>query len=144
MKIIATNRRAKFDYDLKESLIAGIALSGAEVKSTKSGHISLKGSFVNLNRGELYLVNAHITPYKYASDKNADPTRSRKLLVHKKELARLTGLKLAGMSLVPTAVGLQRSLIKIEIGIGRGRKKFDKREVAKKRQAERDITRQGS
>ena len=141
MKIVATNRRAKFDYEVSERLIAGIVLSGAEVKSVKQGHISLRGSYVTLTNDELYLLNTHISPYKYAGAKAFEPTRSRKLLVHKQEIARLAGLKQSGLALVPLAVGLERSLIKIEIGVGRGRKRGDKREVVKKRQAKREIAR---
>ena len=141
MKIIAKNRRARFDYDITETLIAGIALTGAEVKSIKTGHVSLKGTFVTLNQGELWLLNAHVSPYKYAQNTDYQPTRSRKLLVSKKELSRLAGLKQSGMSLIPLALGLQRGLIKVEVGVGRGRKRYDKREVAKKRQADREIAR---
>lgn len=141
MKIVAKNRRAKFDYDLKEQLITGVVLTGPEVKSVKLGHISLKGSFVTVNNGELYLLNAHISPYKQAQAEDFEPTRSRKLLVHKKELERLATLKQNGNTLVPIAVGLEHGLIKLEIGVGRGRKRYDKRAVAQKRQADREAAR---
>lgn len=139
MKIIATNRRARFDYDISAKLVAGIVLSGAEVKSAKAGHISLKGSFAQIVGGELVLINAHISPYKYAKVEPQSETRTRKLLVHKKEIARLVGLKQSGLHLVPTAAGLERGLIKVELGIGKSRKKHDKRERLKKRQAEREV-----
>lgn len=141
MKILAKNRRARYDYDLTETLVAGIALSGPEVKSIKNGHISLKGSYVSIDNGELYLLNAHVSPYKFASDQENDETRPRKLLVHKKELERLIGLKQNGLAMVPTAVGLQRGLVKVEVGVGRGLKRFDKRESKRKRDATRDIER---
>ncbi len=141
MKILASNKRAKFDYDLSETIVAGVVLSGPEVKSAKAGHVSLKGSFVSINRGELYLLNTHISPYQPAQDANYEPTRSRKLLVHGQQLKRLIGLKQSGLSLVPTAVGLEHGLVKVEFGIGRGRKRQDKRAVIKKREADRDIAR---
>ena len=138
MKVIATNRRAKFDYAITENLLAGVVLSGSEVKSVKAGHISLKGSFATINRGELYLLNAHISPYKYAGALEIDETRSRKLLVHKKELERLAAMKQSGLSMVPMAVGVERGFVKIKIGIGRGKRIFDKRETIKKREAKRE------
>jgi SsrA-binding protein len=141
MKILASNRRAKFDYDISETLVAGVVLSGAEVKSAKAGHISLKGSYATINRGELYLLNAHISPYASAKSESFEQTRSRKLLIHKTQLNRLIGLKQSGLSLVPLAIGQERGLVKVEVGIGRGRKVHDKRSSIKARQAQRDIDR---
>lgn len=141
MKILATNRRARHDYELKDTLITGVVLTGAEVKSAKLGHISLKGAYVNVLKGELYLINAHISPYKYANAPDFDETRSRKLLIHKAELDRLLASKQAGMAMVPLAVGLQKGLVKIEVGVGRGKKQYDKRQAIKKRDAERDAAR---
>lgn len=141
MKIIARNRRARFDYDIREKLVAGIVLTGAEVKSAKAGHISLKGTFASVNRGELWLVNSHISPYKYASLKGQEATRNRKLLIHKQELARLLSAKQSGLSIIPLAVGIERGLVKVELGLGRGLKKYDKREALKTRQAKRQIAR---
>ena len=142
MKILATNKRGRFDYEITEKLIAGIELTGAEVKSIKAGHISLKGSFVAFRGIEGYLTNAHVSPYKYAALAAEDePTRSRRLLMHKKELERLSGLKTQGLSVIPLAVGLQRNLIKIELGIGRGKKMYDKRATMQKRDVERDMAR---
>jgi SsrA-binding protein len=143
MKILATNKRARYDYDITENMVAGLVLSGAEVKSVKQGAISLKGSFVSFRGNEAYLTNAHITPYKYAaSSESYDPTASRKLLLHRKELNRLLGeIQSAGKTAIPTAVGLERGLIKVEIGIGRGKKQYDKRETIKKRDMLRDVSR---
>ncbi len=140
MKIIATNRRARHDYEIETTFQAGIALEGHEVKSIRAGHISLKGSFVHLRNGEAYLVNAHIRRYSQATHLvDHDPLRSRKLLLHAKELVEITEAKQAkGMSIIPLAVGLQRSLIKVEIGLGRGKKHYDKRELARKKAMERD------
>ena len=143
MKVLAKNRRASFDYELTEHLVAGLVLSGDEVKSLKSGFGSLKGSFVSLRDNEAYLTAAHITPYSKASDKaGIDPTRNRKLLLHRRQIDTLIARKQAGLSVVPTALLLAGSLIKIEIGIGRGKKRYDKRETMKRRDTERDIARQ--
>lgn len=139
MKIVAKNRRATYDYQIQDTLVAGLVLAGAEVKSVKLGHASLKGSFVTLRGGEAWLNNAQITPYAYAGGQNRpEPTRVRKLLLHKKELAILAGHKQNGLSIVPLALGVQRNLIKLEIGVGRGKKAYDKRETIKRRTQERE------
>ena len=142
MKILATNKRARYDYEITETLVAGLVLAGHEVKSVKQGAISLKGSFVSFQGDEAYLTNAHITRYKHASGVTGyEPTQSRKLLLHRKELDRLLGeIKTAGKSAVPTAVGLERGLVKVEIGIGRGKKHYDKRQTIKKRDMLRDAS----
>ena len=143
MKIVAKNKRARFDYEIKDTLVAGLVLAGHEVKSVKSGHLSLKGSFVSFIGDEAYLSNAHITLYRAASNiKDYDPTRSRKLLLHRKQLDNLLGgVKAQGMTALPLAVGIERGLVKVEVGIGRGKKHFDKRQVIKKRDMLRDIDR---
>ncbi len=141
MKIVARNRRAHFDYDISSTIVAGLVLLGSEVKSAKAGHISLKGSFISVHNDELFLVNAHINPYPYAQN-NHEPTRSRKLLVHKKELKQTIALlSQDGFSAVPLSVGIERGLVKLEYGIGRGRKRHDKREVIKKRESNREVDR---
>ena len=143
MKLLAKNRRATFDYDITERLVAGISLSGSEVKSIKAGFASLKGSFVSLHEGEAYLTNAHVTPYAHASAKaDINPTRNRKLLLHRKQLDELIGHKQAGLSVVPTALLLDRRLVKLELGIGRGKKRYDKRETIKRRDIDREMSRQ--
>lgn len=142
MKLLAKNRRATFDYELTERLVAGLALSGAEVKSIKNGHASLKGSFVTMREGEAWLNNAHVTPYQPGGQQAApEPTRQRKLLLHRKQLDRLILEKRSGLSVVPTALLLQGNLIKIEIGIGRGKKRYDKREALKRRDTDRELAR---
>ncbi len=142
MKILATNKRGRFDYDITEKVVAGVELIGAEVKSIKAGHISLKGSFVAFRGVEGFLTNAHVSPYTHAHNSGElDPTRSRKLLLHKKELERLAGLKTQGLSVIPLAIGLERNLVKVELGIGRGKKLFDKRSTIKEREVNRDIAR---
>jgi SsrA-binding protein len=143
MKVLAKNRRATFDYEITQLLIAGLVLSGSEVKSLKAGHGSLKGSFIALRENEAFLSNAHITPYTSASNKaEIEPTRNRKLLLHRKQIDQLIVSKQGGLSVVPTAFLLSGNLIKIEIGIGRGKKRYDKRESIKKRDTDRELSRQ--
>lgn len=143
MKLLAKNRRATFDYDITERVVAGMSLVGSEVKSIKSGFASLKGSFVTLRDGEAYLNNAHVTPYAHASHKDSlDPTRTRKLLLHRKQLDELVKHKQSGLSVVPTALLQEGRLVKIEIGIGRGKKRYDKRETIKQRDISRELSRQ--
>jgi SsrA-binding protein len=143
MGILALNKRAHFDYELADRYEAGLVLVGQEVKSAKTGHISLKGSFVTVKRNELYLTNANIPPYKHAGIiKNYDPTRPRKLLLRKSEIKHLIGkARVEGLTLVPIRVYTKRKLIKLEFAVGRGKKEFDKRETIAKREAERKIRR---
>lgn len=141
------NKRAVFDYEILEKYEAGLVLLGHEVKSIKTGHLSLKGAFVtlkqnkNLELPELYLINAHIPIYQQAGKiKNHDPYRSRKLLLKKSEIKKLIGKKQEqGLTLVPLKVYTKNSFIKLEFGLGKGRKKFDKRELIKKRDIEKSI-----
>ncbi len=143
MKVIAKNKRATYDYALDERLIAGLVLSGDEVKSMRAGHVSLKGAFIILRDGEAYLTGAQVTPYAHASDKSAqDPTRQRKLLLHRKQLDRLIGDKQGGLSVVPTALLSDKRHLKLEIGIGRGKKQYDKRQTIKERDTARELARQ--
>jgi len=137
MKLLAKNKRATYDYEITDKLVAGLVLSGPEVKSIKAGHASLKGSFVHLRDDEAWLTNAHITPYPQAHAK-PDPIRSRKLLLHRKQLEQI---KAGGLVPVPMALLQDRGLVKLEIGLGRGKKKYDKRQVIKQRDTERDIAR---
>jgi SsrA-binding protein len=142
MKLLAKNKRATYDYELTERIVAGLVLSGDEVKSIKAGHASLKGSFVILREGEAYLTGAHITPYaKAAHPDRLDPTRQRKLLLHRRQLEQLIAHTQSGLSVVPTALLLERSLVKLEIGIGRGKKQYDKRQNIKERDTARDLAR---
>lgn len=142
MRIIARNRRANFDYEIAESMIAGIVLTGPETKSAKAGHISLKGSFVQIQRGEAFLTNTQITPYAYTGPHLVqEPLRSRKLLLHQKELDRLIAAKQAGFSIVALAAGIERGYVKLELGIGRGKKQRDKRQTIKARESARKLGR---
>lgn len=143
MSVLAINKRANFDYDISERFEAGLVLRGYEVKSVKTGHISLKGSFVTVKGEELYLTNANIPLYKHAGAiANYDPTAPRKLLLHRAEIRTLIGKSRAyGLTLVPIRVYTKRGLLKLEFGIGKGKKRIDKREVTKKREDQRKIER---
>ena len=143
MSVLAVNKRASFDYDISERFEAGIVLRGFEVKSVKTGHISLKGSFVTVRGEELFLTNANIPLYKHAGAiANYDPTRPRKLMLHRAEIARLIGKsRVEGLTLLPIQVYTKRGLLKLEFGIGKGRKKFDKRDVIRKRESDLKINR---
>ncbi|MDD5489992.1 MAG: SsrA-binding protein SmpB [Candidatus Moranbacteria bacterium] len=143
MSVLAVNKRASFDYDISEKFEAGLVLRGYEVKSVKTGHISLKGSFVTVKDEELYLTNANIPLYKHAGAiANYDPTAPRKLLLHRAEIRTLIGKsRVEGLTLVPIRVYTKRGLLKLEFGIGKGRKKHDKRSVIQKRESDRKITR---
>ncbi len=149
MSIIAINKRAKFDYELLQTLEAGLILLGHEVKSIKTGHIDLKGSYIvfkeeNNKLPKVYLVNTHIPIYKYA-DKNInyDPYRSRELLLQKKQIKKILELKKAkSLTIVPIKVYTKGSLIKIEIALAKGKKKADKREVIRKREVDKKIRRE--
>lgn len=143
MKII--NRQAKFDYEVKERIEAGIMLSGAEVKSTKLGQADLSTAFCKFKPGrfgpELWVYNLHIYPYKHADNTDYDPKRARKLLVHKKEMVALQSrMKQARLLLIPTALYTHSGLIKLELGLARGKRIYEKREAIKKRDLEREIT----
>jgi len=146
MPTLAVNKRANFDYEIADKYEAGLVLFGHEAKSVKTGHINLAGSFVTIKSAgksisELYLINAHISLYAKASTVKAyEPTRPRKLLLHKNEIKKLIGKKQEqGLTLVPLKVYTKRSLIKLEFGVGRGKKKTDKRETIKKREVDRQI-----
>lgn len=148
MTVLAFNKRANFDYEILETYEAGIVLLGHEVKSVKTGHISLKGSFVVLKKQggnrlpEAYLINAHIPLYPFAASqvKNYEPTRARKLLLKKREIEYLVGKKgEQGLTLVPIKLYTKRSLLKVQFGVGKGKKKIDKRESIKKRELDRSL-----
>ena len=138
MKSLAFNKRAKFDYDIKDTFDAGLVLEGHEVKSAKSGNVSLAGSYVKISANGASLIGAHIGPYKYAPKEGYEPTHTRKLLLNKSELNQLLG-KEKGLTILPLEMFIAgRGLIKIKIGIGRGRKKEDKREYIKTRDSKRE------
>jgi SsrA-binding protein len=141
MKVLVNNRKAYFDYSIEDELLAGISLSGAEVKSVKKAAVSLKGAYISIQNEEAFLVHAHITPYAYAGKTESNPERPRKLLLNKVEIKSLIG-KEKGTVIIPLEiVETGRGLLKLRVGIGRGKKKFDKRETIKKRDIERRIRR---
>lgn len=143
MKLLAINKRATYDYNILETFEAGLVLKGHEVKSVKLGHISFAGSYVVIKNGEAYLLNAYISPYQPKNvPQNYEPTRTRKLLLHKKEINYLIGKsRQKRLTLAPIKVYTKKDKIKLEFGIGRGKKKTDKRELIKKHEAEREIER---
>lgn len=138
MKIVAKNRRATYDYQIEDKLVAGLVLSGAEVKSIKLGHVSLKGSYVAIRNQEAYLTGAQVTPYNYAGGTGHAADRDRKLLLHREQIDELIEHKKGGRTIVPLALGVERGLIKLEIALGKGKKNYDKRETMKRRTQERE------
>ncbi len=141
MKTVATNKAAYHNYEIVENLEAGISLRGSEVKSIREGRISLKESYAEIKDGEVFLVKCHISPYEAANRFNHDPMRDRKLLLHHREIKRLTGkIKERGFTLVPTKVVLNdKGKVKIEIALARGKRAYEKRAVIKKRDVDREI-----
>ena len=142
MKIIAENRKARHDYIIEESFEAGIVLTGTEVKSMRGGRINLKDSYAQIENGELFLHGMHISPYEQGNIFNVDPLRSRKLLMHKKEIMRLLGkVQTDGLTLVPLKAYFDRDKVKIELALVRGTKLYDKRQAAAEKSAKREIDR---
>ncbi|MFH0749909.1 MAG: SsrA-binding protein SmpB [Candidatus Gottesmanbacteria bacterium] len=138
MKII--NRKAPFEYTIVDRIEAGIALAGSEVKSLRLGHGKLEGAFVKILNGEAYLVNAEITMYPYARPNGYDPKRTRKLLLHKKELISLQSkLESAKLTLIPLSWYTKGPQMKLEIGLARGKKQYEKREIKKKKDLQREL-----
>lgn len=139
MKVLAKNSRANYDYDIKDTFDAGLVLEGREVKSVKDGNVSLNGSYVSVGPRGATLINAHIGPYKYAPQEGYEPTHPRKLLLKQTEINSLLG-KEKGLTIVPLEIYQgKRGLLKLKIGLGRGRKKQDKREYIKKRDVQKEI-----
>lgn len=137
---VATNRKARHDYDILETIEAGMALQGSEIKSVRSGQINIKEGYVLIENTQAWLVNVHISPYDPASRMNHDPLRKKRLLLHKKEIRKLQeSQQLKGLSVVPLKVYLKGGFAKIELGVGRGLKQYDKRQKIAKRDAEREI-----
>ena len=141
MKVIAKNPRSRFDYALEDTLLAGIVLTGPEVKSVRGGKVNLKGSYVKLNTDSAEVINMHIAPYPFAVNQPHEETRTRKLLLTQKQLDDLNARKNQGRHVVPTALGVQGKFIKLEIGIGTSKKRRDKRETIKQRQSSRESAR---
>jgi SsrA-binding protein len=141
-RTVATNRRALRDYEILERLEAGIALTGSEVKSLRGGKGSLTESFARVRDGEVWLENMHIPPYEQGERRRYDPLRARKLLLHRGEIARLIGKSAErGLSLVPMRVYFAHGLAKVELGLGRGKREYEKRQSVAEREAQREIER---
>jgi len=141
MRVVAKNKKAFFTYEILESYEAGVSLLGSEVKSIREGRISLKESYAEIKRGEVFLVNCHISPYEAANRFNHEPRRERKLLLHRREIKRLLGkIKEKGLTLIPTKVFFSdKGKVKIELALAKGKKAFEKRETIRERDREREM-----
>ncbi len=143
IKLIANNKKAYHDYFIDEKFEAGLALHGTEVKSLRMGKCSIKEAFVTINKGEVFINHMHISPYEKGNIFNRDPLRTRKLLLHKSEINKLAGqVKMKGYTIMPLKVYLKGSLVKIEIGLARGKKSYDKRQDIAKKDAQREARRE--
>ena len=143
VKVVASNRKAGHEYFLFERYEAGIALQGSEIKSIRTGQMSLAEAYIRIDGQQAFLIDAHIAPYEHAGINNHEPRRPRKLLLHKSEIRRLWNeVRQKGMTVVPTRVYLKNGRAKVEIAIAKGKKLYDKREAIAKRDVEREIKRQ--
>jgi SsrA-binding protein len=142
IKVVASNRKARHDYFLEDTYEAGIVLQGSEIKSIRAGRISLAEAYIRVDNGQAWLVDAHIAPYDQAARNNHEPTRPRKLLLHKREIQNLEDeIVRKGMTIVPLRVYLKDGLAKIEIAVAKGKKLYDKRATIAKRDAQREVER---
>ena len=143
MKLVATNRQARHRYELFDTYEAGVALRGSEVKSIREGRVNLKDAFIRIMKGEAFLVNCHISPYSHIQDiRLSEPTRMRKLLLHRSEIDRLSGqISRKGHTVVPLSMFFKKGLVKVEIAVARGKKQYDKRETLRRRIADREAQR---
>ena len=141
MKVIATNKKAKYNYEILESIEAGISLLGTEVKSVREGGISLKESHAEIKEGEVFIVNCHINPYEAASRFNHDPRRERKLLLHRREIKRLIGkIQEKGFTLIPTKVFFNdKGRVQVEVSLVKGKRTYEKREAIRERDHKREL-----
>jgi SsrA-binding protein len=139
-RVVTTNRKARHDYEILDTYEAGIVLTGTEVKSLRQGNANLSDSYALLKNGELWLLGMHISPYDHGSYANVDPLRSRKLLLHKKELLKLKGkTSTKGLTIIPLRVYFVHNLAKVLLGVARGKREYDRRQDIAKREAERSI-----
>ncbi|SMO65050.1 SsrA-binding protein SmpB [Melghirimyces algeriensis] len=142
-KVIARNKKALHEYHVEDTYEAGIVLTGTEIKSIRQGRVNLKDSYALIDRGEVYLLNMHISPFEQGNRFNHDPTRTRKLLLHKGEINKLIGLtQQKGFTLVPLDLHLRNGFAKIKLALAKGKKLHDKRQAVAKRDADREIRRQ--
>lgn len=143
IKIIAKNPTAYHNYTIEDTLEAGIVLSGTEIKSIRTGKVNLKDTYASIKNGEAYIYGMHISPYEHGNIFNKDPLRDRKLLIHKREIHKLLGLiKQKGYSLIPIELYFKGSFVKLKLGIGKGKKLYDKRQDLAKKDAQRQINMQ--
>ena len=141
-KILAKNPTAYHNYTIDSTFEAGIVLTGTEIKSIRNGKVNLKDSYVNIKNGEIFIYGMHISPYEFGNIYNKDPLRTRKLLLHKQEINRLYGMiKQKGISIIPINMYFKKNKVKLQLGIGKGKKLFDKREDIAKKDAEIKIQR---
>jgi SsrA-binding protein len=141
MKIIASNKKAYFNYDIAESMEAGIALLGSEVKSVREGRVSLKESYAEIRNGEVFLLHANISQYEFANRFNHEPLRDRKLLLHRREIKRLIGkIREKGFTLIPTKVLLnEKGKVKVELSLAKGKRAYEKKQAIKERDLDREM-----
>jgi SsrA-binding protein len=142
VKVLAANRKARHEYIIEDSIEAGIALTGTEIKSIRTGRANLQDSFALIRNGEVWLVGAHISPYAHGNRENHEPRRDRKLLLHRREIERLAGrVQEKGWTLVPLDIHLRNGRAKVQLGLARGKKQYDKRETIAKRDYDREMQR---
>lgn len=143
IKVVCNNKKAYHDYFIDETFEAGIVLTGTEVKSVREGRVNLKDSFARIKNGEIFLLNVHISPYERADGfAQHDPERTRKLLLHKREIEKLIGkTRQKGYTIVPTKLYFKRGKVKVEIGLARGKHNYDKRATLKQKEADREVSR---
>ena len=142
MEIISRNKKARFNYEILERFEAGISLKGTEVKSIRNKNISLEESYAQIKDNEVFLLNLHISPYEQGNRENHEPTRRRKLLLHRQEIKKLIGVtQQKGLTLLPVTLYIKNGIIKVELALGRGKRLVDKREDMKKKTVEREIDR---
>jgi SsrA-binding protein len=142
VKVLAANRKARHEYIIEESIEAGIVLSGTEIKSIRTGRANLQDSFALIRGGEMWLIGAHISPYTHGNRENHEPRRERKLLLHRREIERLVGrVQEKGWTLVPLDIHLRDGRAKVQLGLARGKKQYDKRETIAKRDLDRELRR---
>lgn len=141
-KLVAQNRRARHEYEILDTIEAGIVLLGPEVKSLRQGKVSLADAYASVRRSELWLLNVHISPYEQAGRENPNPRRERKLLAHRAEISKLAGqVAERGLTLVPLSLYFQDGRAKVELGLARGKRRYDKRQAIRKREEDREIDR---
>jgi SsrA-binding protein len=141
-KIVSLNRKARYNYAIEDTVDAGLVLTGTEIKSIRAGHVNLQDAYAAIEKGEAWVYNMHIAPYEFGNQFNVESRRTRKLLLHKDQIQRLFGkVQQRGLTLVPLSLYLQNGFAKLELGIGRGKKLYDKREAIAEREQRRDVDR---